>query len=312
MRDDDLGPGQRFAEAAIEVCNRIITNDNSVTIRWVSAHKGATGNEVANQYAKSAATGEDPVEAIPEGYADETSLSHMSRVATEAGSREMREWIMAHVRPERRYRPSGEGPQQTTTSAGQKDPCRPLLPAPIGACGDGDTPETVREDRHGRVLVVHEWRGAVEAPPVHAVPRLLLVVDGAEAQTVEGLGEGVRVGEAAHPISEILVRRQSGGGGFRVPADHEGWVHRSGEGPPGGQGGGDRWRGGGPRSALDCIFPFLFSLVRFHLLPGTRVEVSFVFRLSFLVVVGGPTMTGKTSTGAREKVIYVNSHCRLL
>ena len=105
VRDDDLGPGQRFAVAAIEVCARITANDNSVTIRWVPAHSGATGNEVADQYAKSAATGEDPVEAIPEGYAVETSLSHMTGVATEARSRETREWITAHVRPERRYMP---------------------------------------------------------------------------------------------------------------------------------------------------------------------------------------------------------------
>ena len=97
VRDDELGPGQRFAVAAIEVCSRIITNDNRVTIRWVPAHSGAAGNEVADRYAKSAATGEEPVEAIPEGYAAETSLSHMTRVATEARSKETREWITAHV-----------------------------------------------------------------------------------------------------------------------------------------------------------------------------------------------------------------------
>ena len=91
VRDDELGPGQRFAVAAIEVCSRIVANGNSVTIRWVPAHSGATGNEVADRYAKSAAIGEEPVEAIPEGYAAETSLSHMTRVATEARSKETRE-----------------------------------------------------------------------------------------------------------------------------------------------------------------------------------------------------------------------------
>ena len=90
VRDDDLGPGQRFAVAAIEVC-RITSNDNSVTIRWVPAHSGATGKEVADRYAKSAATGEELVEAIPEGYAAETSLSHTTRVATEARSKETKE-----------------------------------------------------------------------------------------------------------------------------------------------------------------------------------------------------------------------------
>ena len=61
MRDDELGLGQRFAVATIEVCSRTIASDNSVTMRWVPAHSGATGNEVADRYAKSAATGEEPV-----------------------------------------------------------------------------------------------------------------------------------------------------------------------------------------------------------------------------------------------------------
>ena len=61
VRDDELGPGQRFAVATIEVCSRIIASENSVTIRWVPAHSGVTRNEVADRYAKSAATGEEPV-----------------------------------------------------------------------------------------------------------------------------------------------------------------------------------------------------------------------------------------------------------
>ena len=103
--DDSLGPGQHFAVASIEVCGRIISSDNSVTARWVPAHSGAAGNEVAGRYANSAATGEEPVEDIPEGYTAETSLSHMARVATESRSRETSEWIAAHVRPKGRYRP---------------------------------------------------------------------------------------------------------------------------------------------------------------------------------------------------------------
>ena len=91
--------------AAIEVCTRILTRGNDVTIRWVPAHRGAIGNEVADEYAKSAATGDAPVEEIPEGYHDETSLPHMTRVPTETRSRETAEWIPGHVRAERRYRP---------------------------------------------------------------------------------------------------------------------------------------------------------------------------------------------------------------
>ena len=32
--DDALGPGQRYAVAAIEACSCILSRDNSVTIRW--------------------------------------------------------------------------------------------------------------------------------------------------------------------------------------------------------------------------------------------------------------------------------------
>ena len=77
--------------AAIGVCSIVLTRDSEVTIRWVPAHSGATGNEVADRYAKSATTGEEPVEDIPAECDAETSLSHMTRVATEARSREMAE-----------------------------------------------------------------------------------------------------------------------------------------------------------------------------------------------------------------------------
>lgn len=39
----------------------------NVTVRWVSSHSGAEGNEVADRYAKSAATGEAPVEESQRG-----------------------------------------------------------------------------------------------------------------------------------------------------------------------------------------------------------------------------------------------------
>ena len=81
VRDDSLGPGQRLAVAAIEACSRVLARNNDVAIRWVPAHSGAVGNEVADRYAKSTTSGEDPVEEMPEGYADKTSLSHMTRFA---------------------------------------------------------------------------------------------------------------------------------------------------------------------------------------------------------------------------------------
>ena len=54
--------------AAIEVFSRILARDNDVTVRWVPAHSGASG-EAADEFAKSAATGDAPVD-IPVGYHD--------------------------------------------------------------------------------------------------------------------------------------------------------------------------------------------------------------------------------------------------
>ena len=195
------------------------------------------------------------------------------------GARATRETIQA---------PPGEGPKETTTSAGQKDPRGPLLPAPIGACGHGDTPVTVRKVRHGRMLVVHERRAAVKTPSVHTVP----IVDGAAAKTLEGRGGGMRVGAPAHPFGQALVGRQGGGGGAGVPTNHEGRMHRSGEGPPGGQGGGDGRRGGRARPALGCTFPSFFPWCDYTFFWGRERRFPSSFPLSFLAVVGGPTMTG--------------------
>lgn len=93
----------QLSRSAHSICAR----DNEVTIRWVPAQSGATDNEVADRYEKSGATGgasveEAPVEEIPVGFTNETSLSHMTGVASEAKSPETAEWIAGHVRPERR------------------------------------------------------------------------------------------------------------------------------------------------------------------------------------------------------------------
>ena len=69
---------------------------------------------MADQYAKDAATGRAPRERFPEGYVEETSLAHMTRVATENRSKAMTDWITEHVRPGRRYRPPpGKGVRRT-------------------------------------------------------------------------------------------------------------------------------------------------------------------------------------------------------
>ena len=112
VRDDVISPSQRFEVTAIETYPHILARDKDVTVRWVAAHSGASSNEAADEFAKSAATGDAPVE-IPAGYHDETSLWHMTRISTEARSRETAEWISRHVRPER-----CTGPLRDEASAG--------------------------------------------------------------------------------------------------------------------------------------------------------------------------------------------------
>ena len=101
--------GQHLAVASIEVCTRILARDNEVSIRWVPAHHGVLGNEKADEYAKAAARGESqrgPASMVPDQYRWETSLSHMSRVATEARSRAAARWMADRFGgPRRNYRP---------------------------------------------------------------------------------------------------------------------------------------------------------------------------------------------------------------
>ena len=114
VRDDARGPRQRFGVAAIEAETRLAAAGNRLTIRWAPAHAGAEGNEVADQYARDAPTGRAPRERLLERYAEETSLAHMTRVATEARSKATTDWITEHVRPGRRYRPPpGRGVRRT-------------------------------------------------------------------------------------------------------------------------------------------------------------------------------------------------------
>ena len=86
-------PGQRFAVAPIEVATQILTRDNEVTVCWVPTHHEVPGNKKAEEFAKAAADGSYPDDAVLDEYRWETSLSHMTRVATEARSRSAAEWM---------------------------------------------------------------------------------------------------------------------------------------------------------------------------------------------------------------------------
>lgn len=52
IRTDSIGPGQRFAMAAIEACTRLLERGSVVAIRWVPAHRGVPGDGGVGGYAK--------------------------------------------------------------------------------------------------------------------------------------------------------------------------------------------------------------------------------------------------------------------
>ena len=126
--------------AAIEVCSRILTRNNEATIRWVPAHSGASGNEVADKYAKALATGGAPVDDIPEGYQKETSLSHMTRVPLRPDGGVNLEAHEARVAVQAPFRTR---PSPAPAQTGEENPRRPLLPASVWSCGDRDPPVAV-------------------------------------------------------------------------------------------------------------------------------------------------------------------------
>ena len=110
IRSDGIMPGQRSAVAAIEVGTRLWARNNEVTVRWIPAHQGALGNGKADEYAK-AANGDEPDNAVPGAYRRESSLSHMTRVATEARAWATAQWIAERTGdPRQKCRtPSGRG-----------------------------------------------------------------------------------------------------------------------------------------------------------------------------------------------------------
>ena len=141
IRSGSIGPDQRYAVAAIEVCTRLRLRDNKVVIRWVPAHQGVLGNEKADEYAKAAAEEGEPNSAVPGEYRWETSLSHMARVDTEAQSRSTTQWAKDHVGPQRKYKPPRGRGQAWAPPAGAKVGCKSVLPVPVWARGDRPLPE---------------------------------------------------------------------------------------------------------------------------------------------------------------------------
>ena len=125
---------------------------------------------MADEYAKAAVIGSAPDEEVPEGYREVTSLSHMTRVATEARYRETAEWIAKNVRAGRRHRPSSGRGLRRPAPPCKRDPSRPLLPASGWPRGNRVPLAMSQKGGHERVLVVRQQRAPVAASSLHTVP----------------------------------------------------------------------------------------------------------------------------------------------
>ena len=94
--------------ASIEVATRILARYNEITVRWAPAHHEIPGNEKADELVKAAAEGSRPDNAVrvSDEYRWETSLSHMTRMATPTRSRSAASWMRDRFgNPARKYYP---------------------------------------------------------------------------------------------------------------------------------------------------------------------------------------------------------------
>ena len=119
IQHDRTGPGQARAIQAIAAAEAITSRGNTVTLRWTPSHVGIEGNERVDNMAKRAASEEED-RANPQ-YLREASLSHLTRVTTEARSEATAEWIRSHSGRHRRYRPPKGGKMRKNLNRTRKE-----------------------------------------------------------------------------------------------------------------------------------------------------------------------------------------------
>ena len=86
---DAVGPGQ-WARAIIEVATEMSARGNKISLFWAPAHRGAAGNEFADDLAKEAAEGSPhhELEEALDAIRWQASLPHLSRRVVERRARE--------------------------------------------------------------------------------------------------------------------------------------------------------------------------------------------------------------------------------
>ena len=101
IQHDRTSPGQALAIEAISTAEAVVRRGNIVSLRWTPSHEGVEGNERVDRMAKRAAE-EEESRASPQ-FLREASLSHLTRVTTEARSAATAEWIRMRSGCQRRY-----------------------------------------------------------------------------------------------------------------------------------------------------------------------------------------------------------------
>ena len=199
VKTDALGPVQRFAIAAMEVCDLVHPSNNQVAIRWVPAHNKVEGSEMADTICKGGGGSHGPVldADTRDELLDEATISYMTRTATEARSRATAEWISSRIGA-RWYRlPPGRGLHRQHLRSVRKS----WLDGFTSSCSDWVVSTWQDKDRLRQVLVVRHRRAPVQVPPRRQVPRM----GGSGTSHVERDREDVRVGEASGSCCEVDV-----------------------------------------------------------------------------------------------------------
>jgi len=134
MVSEEPGPGQQYAiEARQHVAAlRRARPDIRIEIRWCPAHKGVTGNEIADTWAKLAADEPDAhgvewlahADGSPRRMPLPRSLAHLSREATEKKWKEARQWSKARIKPAKYKIPERQLPDRTVAGCSKRSASR--------------------------------------------------------------------------------------------------------------------------------------------------------------------------------------------